>query len=233
MSMLCNPGLHFFIPTRDRLVVCQQLVEWLLEHDQEKGKIHLVDMESTYQPMVEWLKKQKEAGFNVVFLKNKGSRSLLKRGCHVERVVGLGKPYFVSDPDVLPEPSCRSDLLGYMVACLDRFPKLSRLGLSLRINDLPAHYPHKKHIEDFESRYWKKVVRKDFYEAATATTFCILRRLESSWHGWRTAPPNIARHTAWYLDPNNLSEDEAHYYSRVPKRRGNTPGTSQTWHLGN
>lgn len=238
VAAMPNPR-PFFIPVRDRCGTLFSMLQWLWTHGHPQDQVHLVDMGSTYPKIVDWLKDIEAAGANVHRPGNIGARGLFKRGGIIEQVVGRKDSFFLSDPDIVPAPSCRLNLLQHMAACLGRYGDLTKVGLSLEITDIPDHFPHKQHILDFEARYWKKQLNGHLWDAAIATTFCIVRSLDhcdekaytKKGKDGRTVRPDIGIHTPWYLDPNKLPEDEAWYYKNTPRRRAGVPEPGTSWTL--
>ncbi len=233
-----NPNLPpFFIPTRDRWKTLSRQVHWLRTHGMPASHIHLIDMGSTYRPMLDYLESQQGFGLNVEYFDNLGARHLFRRGSVVEKVVGRRGPFFLSDPDVIPATTCRLNLLEHLVACVARYRDFAKVGLSLEVEDLPDHFPFKKTIEEWESRYWvDPPFNAHLYSAAIATTFCLVRSLGQcdelgytrGHRNGRTVRPDIGMHEPWYLDPNALPDDERYYYEHAPRRPvgGPVPGTS-------
>lgn len=228
--------LPFFIPTRDRLTCLQQLLVRLRDLGQPPDLTWIVDMDSTFDPMNEFLHEIEDRdGYRVMRLGNNwGARGLFQRGI-IKKFVGKG-PFFLSDPDVVPEDDVRKDLLGHMQRCLDRYPAYHKIGMSLRIDDLPDHYPEKQRVIDWESRFSVKPVNHHLFEAGVATTFTIVRSIAHTNHLGDVGQSarlrdGMAKHTAWYLDPNNLPPDEAHYYRHAPKRPAGSPTPGTSWRV--
>ncbi len=122
--------------------------------------------------------------------------------------------YVVSDPDVIPDEQCLEDCLHYLKGVLERFPELHKVGLGLRIDDLPDHFPMKDDVIAWESRFWSNEVETGLYRADMDTTFAMYRplpRRSSNARSLRTGEPYLARHLRWYVDPKEMTEDELYY----------------------
>ena len=93
--------MKFFIPTRDRHVCLERLLEWLKNNGQDPGETFLVDMVSTYGPMKDLLSQWSREGYRVMRMdRNMGARGLFKHG-----VIKAWCPkgaFFLSDPDIVP-----------------------------------------------------------------------------------------------------------------------------------
>ena len=94
-----------------------------------------------------------------------------------------------------------------------KYPKYKKVGFSLKLDDIPDHYPHKPSVLSWEEQHWRDRIDNIGYRAPIDTTFALFHpTLMTAWN-WsiRTEYPYTARHTTWYLDPNNLPDDELYY----------------------
>lgn len=195
------------INARDRLSCLQELVEWL--HLAGHERITILDNDSTYPPMVEWL--HSHHGCEVNFLgENIGHKALWS--------VGVPDEFFVlTDPDVIPDRWCPLDLVEYLGEVLDAFPDHRKAGPGLIVDDIPDHYAHKAQVIEWEKQFWgdtiegprKKLVR----DAWLDTTFALWRPgaeydIKDS---IRTDAPYLARHISWYMNSENPTEEERYY----------------------
>lgn len=199
--------------------------------------IFLIDMDSTFPETVEQLAKWEAEGVQVRYQReNKGAWGLF-RGI-IQKEIDAGTRFFVNDPDVLPDPGCCEDLLDWLHELMDvDHPEgqWAKVGLGLRIDDLPDHFPHKQHTIQHESRFSRNKATRDIFWAPIATTFCLYRGMNAINDGdpaegyltGRTCPPNLGRHLYWYLDPANLDPDERYYLDHCPHRTApKVPGSS-------
>ena len=197
-----------FITVRDRLEWLQGLVQWLEGVGQRS--IYLIDNDSTYPPLLTYLN---ECPHHVIRLgRNLGHRSAWLSGS-VQRIAH-GQHYIVSDPDVTPDAECPTDLLDHLRSVLDEHPGVHKVGLGLRIDDLPAHNPLAADVVAWEQRFWADEVSPGLFNAPVDTTFAMYRPLRhrpSDSLALRTGAPYVGRHMPWYSDPENLSEDERYY----------------------
>jgi hypothetical protein len=238
----------FFIPFRDRITYLRELMKWLRYHGVPNDLIIISDNGTTYPEAVDQLHEWNKEGVQVLWQKaNLGAWSLFsgrdsKYHGIIEGLIGTAERFFVNDPDVIPLGTCRSDLLDYHHELLDRYDSLAKVGLSLRINDIPDHFKHKAHVLRHEERYWKedyqsyeKAPVKELYSAPIATTFALYRNLDAIHEGdpkpprgcGRTKPPNEAAHLPWYMDVNDILPDERWYFEHCPHRTvPKVPGAS-------
>lgn len=199
------------INVRDRLTDLLALLRWLESVGQRE--IWLCDNDSTYPPMVEFLQTTKHHVFRNNF--NLGKRAPWLCGLVPE--LGHDRFFIVTDPDVIPTDHCPKDVLPFFKRCLEEHPETDLVGFSLKIDDLPDHYRHKKSVIAWESQFWEEKVGKYLYRAPIDTTFAMYRPGlgHRSGNALRSAPPYEARHMPWYQDSKNLTEEETFYASRA------------------
>lgn len=196
------------VTVRDRLTPLRQLVEWLEAAGQDE--IYLVDNASTYPPLLEWLAASPHTV--VRSTQNLGHRAPWLLG--VAPRVGHDRCFVISDPDVVPVEECPLDAIDYFRSLFEhQLPGVDKVGFGLRIDDLPDHYAHKAQVIEWEAQYWREEVLPGVFRAAIDTTFALYRPGRVHWYlnGLRTGPPYVARHTSWYVDSANLSDEERYY----------------------
>lgn len=197
-----------FIISRDRLSCLQQLVAWLEKAGHER--IYIVDNDSTYEPLLEWYKTTPH---EILWqYGNTGHNGIWYNGT-IEKVAG--DDYFVvTDPDVVPTEECPLDAVDYFKSLLDRFPDRTKAGFSLKIDDLPDHYKFKNEVIAHEGNYmsWGDP-RENFVFAPIDTTFALYLPYASPDISFsvRTKAPYEARHLPWYIDSNNIDQEEKYY----------------------
>jgi hypothetical protein len=200
-----------FVTVRDRLSPLAALVDWL---ERIGGvEITLVDNDSAYPPLIEWLGSSPHRVVRTGA--NLGPRAAWITGLVQE--VGLSTPYVVTDPDVVPTEGCPADLLDHLCGALDRFPEVDRIGIGLRIDDLPAGGPHTDDVVAWESQFWETEVAPGFFAADVDTTFALYRpgRRRPGRQALRSGPPYVARHLPWYETADVADEEVAFYRARA------------------
>ena len=75
---------------------------------------------------------------------------------------------------------------------------------------------HKLNILKWESHFWKSKINEKVYKAEIDTTFALYRpryryKLKHFTKAWRTDFPLQAKHGGWYMDINNLTEEQQYY----------------------
>jgi hypothetical protein len=173
--------------------------------------IYILDNASTYPPLLDYYKTCKH---EVIYLgENFGYLSLWKSPVRKRFIFD----YFVyTDPDIVPIEECPANFLEIFWNKLKSDNSICKVGFSLRIDDLPAHYVHRQKVIDFEQQYYEKRVDDFFYEANIDTTFALYRPgLERGANlylkMYRSAYPLQARHTPWYANGANPTEEEVFY----------------------
>lgn len=203
---------------RDRLDCTRRLVGWFERHGFDT--IVLLDNASTYAPLLEWYETSPHT---VVRLReNVGpyapwSTKYIEKNFRRQWVI-------VSDPDVLPVDDCPDDAFDQIYRLMKRHPLTSKVGFSLRIDDIPGHNPGRDLILNCERHHladdWR--VGQHLYRAPVDTTLALYRPggyFEIG--GFRMAPPILARHLPWYDDPDALPEDVEYYLQHAAGNEAN------------
>jgi hypothetical protein len=210
--MLPTMRCPIFINCRDRVSCLSALVDWLERAGHEE--IILIDNASTYPPLLEYYERSPHSVMRMD--ENLGHTALWQTGL-VEKLCGPEGYYVYSDPDVVPIEECPPDAVDFFRDVLETYPDLAKVGFGLRIDDLPDHYALKDRVVRWENQYWTKSIEPGLFDAPIDTTFALHRGVKShQYHdAVRTGYPYIARHTAWYVDSENLGEEEEYYRSHA------------------
>lgn len=206
---------------RDRLSPLVRLVDWLTQANCDQ--VILLDNDSRWPPLLEFYQR---SPFEVVRLKeNLGSQAPWLSGLVDERFTG--RHYAVTDPDVVPAEECPYDLLDHLAAVLDRHPQRIKVGVGLKIDDLPASYRHANDAMSWESVHWAQEIEPGLFDAPVDTTLAVYRVGGS--HGispaLRTGPPYVARHMTWYTNSTVLTDEDRFYRARASV----SGGTGTNW----
>ena len=197
--------LPVYVIVRDRF---EQLRRTVSSLERAEGiDIVLVDNNTTYEPTREYLLNSPH---DVVFTHtNLGHKAPWELGILPEGRFGL------TDPDIEIVEECPNDWAIQMCSVLDSFPHLLKCGFSLKIDDIPDSYWKKEAVISHESQFWVSEVPWKFplYDAALDTTLSVYSNNYN--HdivpAMRTGGVYTARHLAWYIDSDNLTEDEKYY----------------------
>ena len=201
----------------NRLEYLQKLITWL----EEAGMTNIIilDNASTYPPLLEYYKNTVH---RVIFLgRNVGYLALWEAGIFEEFRNDF---YIYTDPDILPTEDCPKDFIDVFLEILAKNADVKKVGFSLKIDDIPDFYKRKADVLAIENTYWKRKRSENTFDAPIDTTFALYRPKAYGDHqtkALRIAPPYSARHLPWYVDSDNLPEEEKFY--------ANLASDSNTW----
>lgn len=197
-----------FIICRDRLSDLMLLIKWLESADMKN--IILVDNDSAYPPLVQYLKK---TPYQVIETKkNIGHTVVWKEG--ISKTLFPGQFYIVNDPDVIPDKDCPKDAIRYFYSLHKKYTGYQKVGFGLKIDDLPKKYKLKEQVLDWEQQFWKTPLEDNVFDAAVDTTFALYKPYTDFYMlhpSIRTGGPYVAKHLAWYVDSEKINEEEAFY----------------------
>ncbi len=213
-----DPDTPVFIITRDRLEPLEKLVKWI--EKEGLSNIVFVDNASTYPPLLAYFGK---TPYEVVRLpRNAGHKSPWTEG--VIDVYAKGRPFIVTDPDVLPDKDTHG-AVKYFVELLNKYKDRVKVGFALHINDLPDYFDLKQNVIDWESQFWQEQIEEGVYDAPLDTTFALYRGGVPHTIGpaLRTAKFQ-ARHEPWYVNSSKPGKEILYY-------RENADRVVGTWGL--
>lgn len=201
--------IPIIINNRNRVTTLKQLIEAL----ETRGytNIYIIDNASTYPPLLEYYDTCKYEVFRLQ--QNVGHLALWQT--HVFK--RFKNDYFVyTDSDVVPIEECPDNIVGFLWEELKKNKDIYKIGLSLKIDDLPDAYNKKQEVIAWESNFYKQKHGDGFYVAQVDTTFALYKPgvcygANERLRMLRSAYPYMARHMPWYTDSNNLSEEEQYY----------------------
>lgn len=185
----------------------------LIESLEERGyrNIYIIDNNSTYPLLLEYYKMIPYKVFRLD--ENFGYLSFWKSGIYKK----FRNQYFVyTDSDVVPINQCPDNFLSHFYDLMKHYPRASKVGFALCIDDLPSCFSNKNKVIEWEKQFWSKEIEKDIYLAPIDTTFALYRpniKGPAYFHDFmlRTGGVYQAKHLPWYNDDNHLSEEEKYY----------------------
>lgn len=205
--------IPIIINNYNRLTFLQELIDSLTCRGY--SNIVIIDNNSTYPPLLEWYQK---CPYKVHRLnKNIGFCALWETYIYRE----YQKSYYVyTDSDMKLSESCPKDFMKHLVEVLKKYPMAQKVGLGLRIDDLPDSFRMKYDVIKHESQFWKIQREPELYVAAVDTTFALYRPYcggQANIHHetYRTGFPYLIHHLPWYVDSDNLDEEEKYYIAHV------------------
>jgi len=202
-----------YINVFNRLTTTRNLVEQIKRLPDAQPVI--IDNDSTYGPLLDWYASNP---CDIMRLReNLGHHAPWVSGV----VDGDGASWYVvtdCDIDIDGVPDDVLSVLQQPFRWEQRRPVKS--GLALRIDDLPEW---QSEVVKWESRWWRRRLSRatDWYRAPIDTTFAMYQRgttLQQVQDVVRTPCVRLggayqARHMPWYLDCENMDEENAHYFA--------------------
>ena len=239
--------IPIFVIVRDRITVLKQSMESWYKNIDHSIEIILLDQESTYPPMLDFLKEKQKEGIRVEYLKNTAPiphktfpaiASPIYKICEEMKVDN----YVLSDPDIILD-DVDGDILDFYLYFMKMKPGFKAIGPMLRIDDIPDYYPFKNEVLTRHSPFWQatgefalirpkehmryKNKTVSYQISPIDTTFSLRNTKDNNGTGigWtasavRTREPYIGRHLDWYIDPDNLSDDQKYYIDTSNTHKG-------------
>jgi glycosyltransferase involved in cell wall biosynthesis len=198
------------------------MVEKLLELNPEE-EIIIIDNDSTYAPLLKWYQSIiNNPNINVAihFEKNEGHLALWSTELYKE----LGKYFVYTDSDIVLPNDFPKSWKMVMYNQINWQSSFDKVALAIHIDDLPDHYKYKNQVVRNESRWWIEKHDSEMfdylYKADTDTTFALMRNFgDNCYKSLRIAKKDmICRHHGWYLDLDNLDDEEKYYLEHLGER---------------
>lgn len=198
------------INNRNRYTYLKMLIERL--EGMGFHNIIILDNDSTYPPLLAYYHTIRNIHRVVELKDNVGHLALWKSSLWDE----IKDQYYIyTDPDVVPAEQCPVDMPAHLLTQLKKYPSIEKIGLGLKIDDLPDHYSNKQQVLDWESKYWKNVIAPGIYNSEVDTTFALYRPFTDgkTWvaPAYRTGEPYVAYHMPWYENSADLGEESTYY----------------------
>lgn len=202
------------INNRNRYTFLKQMIEQLKSFGYQN--IYVLDNDSSYPLLLEYYKT---APVQVIYLKqNVGYKALWETNIFEQF---KNKYYVYTDPDILLQQDCPKDFVYHLYKELIKYSDKEKAGVALKIDDLPEYYTHKQIAIDNEKPFWNKQISENVYDAPVDTTLALYKPLAfgnaEECEAIRIAGKLSAHHLTWYLDSNNLSEEELYYKGSIKK----------------
>ena len=126
------------INNRNRLTHFKSLINWLQKIN---CRIIVLDNDSTYEPLIEYYSNISN-DVEICFLRqNLGHQALYNWKLHQK----FNEKFFIyTDSDVVPTDLCPLNVLHYLVENKSKYSNYHKIGLSLKTDDIPDQYQHKK-----------------------------------------------------------------------------------------
>jgi len=226
--------IPIFIISHNRLEFLKRSIKSFRETiGDDKIEIVISDNNSTYKPLLEYLsyleKEENIRIFRYRWREDEYTASFLDIKKMLQQTINSwynmndSDFYIVTDPDIELDYENDRDILSFYKQILLALPEVEVVGPMLIIDDIPDCYHMKKiaikrHTKDFWNnaelgiKYNSKI-----YKTITSqidTTFGMYRKgylFKSPSHAIRSHKPFLARHLDWYIDSDNLTEEQIFY----------------------
>lgn len=229
-----NTFIPIFVLTRDRISSLQTSLESYQHTFNSPYEIIILDHNSTYPPMVQYLHElEVKQKISVVPLRQEKWSAALNEANSIIRDYLDQHPsieaYVFTDPDIAFLNSA-PDVLLFYAGLLRSCPTYKVVGPSLKITDIPSHYnttlSNGYSVYEHESQFWRVVpniatwngVGYHVVNQLIDTTFAMYRRNTSmgrlSSPSVRAYAPYAAVHVDWYYDTQDLPADKIYYLNR-------------------
>jgi len=225
-----------FIITRDRISYAARC--WYELSTRADLDIHVVDHGSTYPPMLRWLDAlEGRRWVHVHRFADAHPRDLWKWDGLWQLTRDGTRAYLVTDCDVVPDRMCPRDWVARLHEVLTwaRTYGVRKVGLGLRIDNIPEAYEHRERVQSWESEFWRTPLDKRFsadleawnvavrgfemYAAPIDTTLALYAPL-TELPGFDITPalrlgfPYVAQHMPWY-EPEAFELPHAAFIARA------------------
>jgi hypothetical protein len=205
------------INNRNRLTTTKNMVEKLLELNPDE-QIIIIDNGSTYPPLLNWYKS---INVDVRFFGNEGHLALWATKIDKE----LGEYFVYTDSDIILPDEFPTEWKLIMFNLIRWYSGIyDKIALAIHIDDLPEHYRYKNQVIRNEGRWWLEKYDTEMldylYKADTDTTFAMMRNFgDNCYKSLRLGRPDMmCRHHGWYLDLDNLDEEEKYYLDHLENK---------------
>lgn len=206
------------INNRNRLTTTKKMVDKLLSINPNEPII-ILDNHSSYQPLLDWykdvIKSPKYKSVRIEMIKNEGHLAFWAIG--MDKYIG---DYFIyTDSDIELNENFPLDWKEIMFNTMQQYDE-RKVALGIRLNDIPDYYRYKNQVLRNEARWWLDAVEENVYRADTDTTFAMYKNFhDNCYTSLRlTREDLLCRHMGWYLDLNNLDEEEKYYLNNLGER---------------
>ena len=209
-----------FVIFRDRVSYAKLCTTALTEAGLD---VVVADHGSTWPAALNWLKEAEDDGVTVVRRGGGHPRGLWSWPVF-QGLCGTSERYIVTDPDVVPSDCCPRDWPARLGALLDAYPEVTKAGLGLRTDNIPAYYQRRDQVIAWESQFLIGPVQPEegVYRAGIDTTLALYRprgeRADFSLDtavNLRTGYPYLADHLAWHEDLDDPAEEIRWYYEHA------------------
>jgi hypothetical protein len=210
----------------NQLKYLKKLIDFLVKN--ECKNIIIIDNNSTYLPLLNYYETINRF-VNIIKMKTNQGHRVFWKNKDLYELYGKGY-YVITDSDIEPEMNCPKDFLLYFKKILDKNKNVTKVGFSLNISDIPESNKLKSKIIKWEKKFGDCQDENGNYVSVIDTTFALYRPINQFninyfYEAVRTKSPYIAKHGGWYINYENLSEEQDYYLK--------TANESSSWKVDN
>lgn len=221
--------------SHNRLASLEKLTDQLtlLGYD----NIYILDSGSSYAPLLEWFKT---CPYEVIRADNIGHTGLWTAG-YIRQFQNW--PFIaISDSDIELNINTQKGFIEQMVVVAKDY-HVDKVGLAIEYKDI-SNPVYKEVVTPIEERYWKHRIpdltgaihgnERELYHALVDTSFCIINPMHPyHWNGIRIAGDYTCKHTPWFSDWDNMTEEEQHYMDNADPRYATCVNHYNQWKKNN
>jgi len=221
-----NNKVPIIIISYNRLSYLKDLVEYFLNINEKD--IYILDNNSKYPPLHKWFVEiQKNSCVKVIKSNiNQGHRIYWNIAFY--KNISDCKYCIITDHDILPYRKFENGWKEKWIDMLEKY-NVEKVGSAISIDDIPDTYTFKNHVINHEKNFWQPEheIEKNCFNNQIDTTL-YLQRIHTSHTYFRSIrmADYLIKHRPWYIDTNNLSEEDIYYYNNIAER-----STSWSWRL--
>jgi hypothetical protein len=199
----------------NRFTTCKKMVEDLFRMN-GNSKISIIDNASTYPPLLDWYKEIEKDVQIIRNPTNLGPWTFFYGGTYSK----IDAEYYVySDADLELNPNMPYNWQEIMLEYINKYQR--KASLALRLDDIPDTYEFKNKILEHQSVCWFESGEKDVYRAITDMTFSMDKKSNGHrYESMRLAGDFACRHIPWYVDLDNIGEEEKYYLENINRGFG-------------
>lgn len=201
-----KPAIPFYVVAFNRIKGLREACEFV-NRSTIPLELVVLDMGSTWEPFIEYRDSLAVPVFKFPY--GMGPRDLWVSG-ELSRL-GSGD-FFLSDGDI-DYHEVPGDAAEKMIELSKHFPWFPKVGLALRINDLPLDFEGKR-IREWAKGDWAVKWDEEVYITGLDTTIAYYPRRENTFYyrpGLRIAGKYQAIHYPWYEREENYDEEVRFY----------------------
>jgi hypothetical protein len=183
------------------------------------SNIVIIDNLSTYPPLLDYYKNL--TNVTVYYNRQNQGHRVFWKNTYLREKYGKGY-YVITDADVVPISECPPEFLRLFKELLDQNKKITKVGFSLEIEDIPIYNKNRPQVIAWEKEFWRKKTTAGHYYADIDTTFALYRPLNQFninyyYPAIRTKYPYRAIHGGWYINYDNMTEEQKYYQHTASK----------------